>query len=60
MENGDLSSFRKEIIQEIGEAAATWSENHFEYEDHGEDSSSDDNEHGSGRGRGRRRIEKKD
>jgi hypothetical protein len=58
LENGDLSSFRKEIIQEIGEAAATWSENHFEYEDDSEDSNSDGNDHGSGRGRGEN--EKKD
>ena len=59
LENGDLSSFRKEIFQEIGEATSTWPENHLEYEEDGEDSLSGDGT-GNGSDRDQRTNEKKD
>ena len=59
LENGDLSSFRKEIIKEIGEAVSSWPENHFEYEDDGEDSITGDG-NGNGSERDQRTNEKKD
>lgn len=55
LEEGDLGSFRKQIIQEIGEAAATWPENHFEYED-----GADDGDASAGRSGSSGRNEKKD
>ena len=47
LEEGDLASFRKQIIQEIGEAAETWPENHFEYGDGGDDRDGSDGRSGS-------------
>ena len=41
LEDGDLGSFRKEIIKEIGEAADAWAEKHIEYESDSTDSDGD-------------------
>ena len=33
MEEGDLAGFRKQIIQEVGEAVETWPANHVDLDD---------------------------
>ena len=60
LEDGDLASFRKQIIEQIGVATDSWPENHFEYEEDGSDSSDGGDSGDSGSGGGHRGSKKRD